>query len=856
MAANNPQYQQLIELYKNGFMSREEFEQRKVQLFQQLGVPTAGGAAQTRPASLLRSQSVRAQSMISPDSTSSGMLRVPMDPGSPQSNSPLRPGPTLQAPSSTPMRTPQASAPIVAQPTNPEEVKADMQRCPKWILNKLQQERQLRKDAEAQLSDREAELQTRVAGLDRQYSEQREKLLADLQGERQRAQMEKSQLMSEINTLKAQAGSGGGEAKIVELKQMMLKKHQDLLRKHEQLKKFKELQVKADAQVKGMLSKKNAEIQHKEHQIIKLREELEGHARRSQQIEKLTEDMRKLSEKGRQMELLKQEIARLKAELAAAHRNSPAPVRAADSPMQERRPAPLSPAFLAAAKAPSAGVGTGAGADAGASCSLDQVISALQSAADEIEASNDISGQVVELVPLSFNTIELIQEALVELGDIELARTRRMQLEEAKKQKASSIREPATILNRKYHLGNPIGRGALSCVHRALDLVTGHFVAIKSVDSTHQEALTFLDHEHTLLSKLQHPNIVRCLESIDANNHFYVAFEYVEGGSLSAVVRKFGGVKEPLAASYIRQLLCALEYLHGQNIVHKDIKCSNLLVTKDGRVKLCDFGISLDLASKAPPHWKDQKHAHGSPYWMAPEVIEMKPAVLKSDIWSLGCTLIEMVTGFPPYAELSPMQAVYAHMENPTPPIPDDVSLPLQQFLCRCLIRDPQDRSTAKELSMQPFVKLTPAQLASAPIAAAAKVTPFDLEVKRALEVSEWLDQAIQYGNVRQADLVHEHLLHVKADLEARHRDRRDDMFDALATINAKIAEYHEEKKPGGLLEQGASDNYAQLPRLKQAGHGDKDKGVEVTGFVAETVTYSETDSEEYESGEDEGSEE
>jgi serine/threonine protein kinase len=127
------------------------------------------------------------------------------------------------------------------------------------------------------------------------------------------------------------------------------------------------------------------------------------------------------------------------------------------------------------------------------------------------------------------------------------------------------------------------------------------------------------------------------------------ALRYAESGSLGQTLRAFGRLNERLVASYVVKILEGLHYLHRCQVVHCDLKAANILTTKTGNIKLSDFGVSLNLRAME----REMNNIAGTPNWMAPEVIELKGASIKSDIWSLGCTVIELLTGRPPYGEIA-----------------------------------------------------------------------------------------------------------------------------------------------------------------------------------------------------------
>jgi serine/threonine protein kinase len=114
-----------------------------------------------------------------------------------------------------------------------------------------------------------------------------------------------------------------------------------------------------------------------------------------------------------------------------------------------------------------------------------------------------------------------------------------------------------------------------------------------------------------------------------------------------------------------------LVYLHEQGVIHRDIKAANILTTKEGHVKLADFGVAK---KSVPGGEEDNDDPAGSPYWMAPEIIELNGATTKSDIWSVGCTIIELATGAPPYFDLDPTPALFKIVQDDCPPIPEQLT--------------------------------------------------------------------------------------------------------------------------------------------------------------------------------------
>lgn len=237
--------------------------------------------------------------------------------------------------------------------------------------------------------------------------------------------------------------------------------------------------------------------------------------------------------------------------------------------------------------------------------------------------------------------------------------------------------EAAALSN--YQLGDLLGRGASGNVYRALNFLTGETVAIKSISllSLPPSSLPDIMSEIDLLKNLNHPNVVKYKGFTQDKENLFIVLEYCENGSLQTILKKFGKFPESLVGVYICQVLEGLSYLHDQGVIHRDIKGANILTNKDGSVKLADFGVSSraptpDLAAVAKVDADNE--VVGSPYWMAPEVIEQSGATTASDIWSVGCVVVELLEGKPPYGDLAPMQALWRIVQDESMRIPDGAS--------------------------------------------------------------------------------------------------------------------------------------------------------------------------------------
>ncbi|KAK9167189.1 hypothetical protein Scep_002380 [Stephania cephalantha] len=271
----------------------------------------------------------------------------------------------------------------------------------------------------------------------------------------------------------------------------------------------------------------------------------------------------------------------------------------------------------------------------------------------------------------------------------------------------SVVNESSHCFRVKWKRGKLLGRGTFGHVYLGFNSENGQMCAIKEVrvisdDQTSKECLRQLNQEISLLGQLSHPNIVQYYGSELEEETLSVYLEYVSGGSIHKLLQEYGPFREPVIQSYTRQILSGLAYLHGRNTVHRDIKGANILVDPNGEIKLADFGMAKHITSCC-----SMLSFKGSPYWMAPEVIMNSSGYsLAVDIWSLGCTILEMVTSKPPWSQYEGVAAIFKiGNSKDIPEIPDHLSNDLKNFLMLCLQREPSARPTAAQLLEHPFVR-------------------------------------------------------------------------------------------------------------------------------------------------------
>ncbi|KAK7473780.1 hypothetical protein BaRGS_00034948 [Batillaria attramentaria] len=278
----------------------------------------------------------------------------------------------------------------------------------------------------------------------------------------------------------------------------------------------------------------------------------------------------------------------------------------------------------------------------------------------------------------------------------------------------------------KYHTAQKLGAGATGTVVQARPKGKDDVVAIKMISLNKPvEQRRMIVTEIEVMKKLRHDNIVNFLDCYVKDTELWVVMEYLDGGPLSDIVLNFV-MKEDLIALVSKECLKAIDYLHGQRIIHRDIKSDNVLLGKDGTVKLIDFGFCAQL--------KDDKAKKntvlGTLYWMAPEVVSRKSYGKKIDIWSFGIMVIEMLEGQPPYygevANERPYRVYYKISTKGKPDIKDEdkLSKELRKFLDRCLVVNPKERASASDLLKHEFLNKAAPKGSLEPLVAAARQKP------------------------------------------------------------------------------------------------------------------------------------
>ncbi|KAK5946764.1 signal transducing kinase of the PAK [Knufia obscura] len=280
-----------------------------------------------------------------------------------------------------------------------------------------------------------------------------------------------------------------------------------------------------------------------------------------------------------------------------------------------------------------------------------------------------------------------------------------------------AICSPGDPTTRYFNL-QKIGQGASGGVYTAYEAGTKRCVAIKQMNLEQQPKKDLIINEIIVMRESKHQNIVNFMDSFLHEGDLWVVMEYMQGGSLTDVVT-FNIMSEAQIAAVCREVLYGLQHLHSKNVIHRDIKSDNILLSERGDIKLTDFGFCAQINDS---HNKRTTMV-GTPYWMAPEVVTRKEYGRKVDIWSLGIMAIEMIEGEPPYLTESPLRALYLIAKYGTPKIKDEhaLSAVFRDFLHFALKVEPEKRASAHDLLTHPFMQICAPLQSLAPLVQSAR---------------------------------------------------------------------------------------------------------------------------------------
>jgi TolB-like protein len=255
-----------------------------------------------------------------------------------------------------------------------------------------------------------------------------------------------------------------------------------------------------------------------------------------------------------------------------------------------------------------------------------------------------------------------------------------------------TLRAGETLYAGRYRIEGEVGRGGMGVVYRAVDVLVGDTVALKVLDgAATPQQLEWFRREVRLARKISHPNVARTHDMGEHAGVPYLSMEFVEGATLHELLRQHAeGLPAPRAAKIVVAVCDALAAAHAAGVVHRDLKPANILIERDGRVVLTDFGIARPLADDART-----VGVHGTPLYMAPEQLTGRPVDARTDLYAVGLTLHELLTGAPPFSGDNALAAALTRLHHKPVDILSvrpDAPEALVQLVRRCLAVEPEDR--------------------------------------------------------------------------------------------------------------------------------------------------------------------
>lgn len=248
-----------------------------------------------------------------------------------------------------------------------------------------------------------------------------------------------------------------------------------------------------------------------------------------------------------------------------------------------------------------------------------------------------------------------------------------------------------------------IGKGTFGEVFKGRDLSTGKIVALKLIDlEKMDEEIDVIQREIEVMRQISNPYVVQYYTSLMKGSTLWIIMEFMSAGSLKELIDSVGPLPEDAIATVMKALCKGLDYVHKGHKLHRDIKAANILINDHGDVKLADFGVAGQMTTTI----RQRNTMVGSPFWMAPEVVQKSLYDEKADIWSMGITGIELAQGLPPYATEHPFRALFLIPKNPPPRVEgSQFSKSFKDFIALCLKKNPSERPSAENLLQHPFLR-------------------------------------------------------------------------------------------------------------------------------------------------------
>ncbi len=259
---------------------------------------------------------------------------------------------------------------------------------------------------------------------------------------------------------------------------------------------------------------------------------------------------------------------------------------------------------------------------------------------------------------------------------------------------------PGSRFAGRYQIIEELGRGGMGKIYRAIDLKLREEVALKVIKpeiASNKETIARFGNELKLARKISHKNVGRMYELMEDDGTHYITMEYIPGQDLKRLIRQSGRLTAETAVSIARQVAEGLAEAHRLSVVHRDLKPGNILVDRDGRVKILDFGIALSLLTR---NTTDEGMIIGTLEYMPPEQVEGRPIDARADVFAFGCVLYEMLTGRSAFSRETTTHTIAAVLNEDPPRVSDagvDVPDQLQVIISRCLEKNPERRYASME---------------------------------------------------------------------------------------------------------------------------------------------------------------
>src|SRR5699024_1470499 len=227
------------------------------------------------------------------------------------------------------------------------------------------------------------------------------------------------------------------------------------------------------------------------------------------------------------------------------------------------------------------------------------------------------------------------------------------------------------LLNERYKIIKRIGGGGMANVYLARDIILDRDVAVKALRMEYandQEFIARFDREAQSATSLAHPNIVNIYDIGEEDHMLYMVMEYVDGMTLKEYIQRYGPLSVPETLDIMKQITSAINHAHANNIIHRDIKPQNILINTYGQVKVTDFGIAIALSATT---LTQTNSILGSVHYLSQEQARGGSVTKKSDVYSLGIVLFELLTGRLPFSGHSPVSIALKHLQSETPSVRD-----------------------------------------------------------------------------------------------------------------------------------------------------------------------------------------